>query len=966
MIVKAIYCKNFMRFSEFSLPSLPTKGIIGIFGENESGKSTIGEMLCFSLFGKTTEELIKWKTNECKVKVEFSIENHDYSVERAITRNNEEATLYDITNNYPIATGPKEVTDKICSLIGYGFKEFRYSIYIAQGELELIFSDSEERKIVLNNMLGIGKFEKTSNKVRNKCLEIKRNISSENDKLENKIKMLDDIQLKKKEAEMLTEKIDILEKQLYSKKKRAQEIKTILNKLEEGIAKREKLPALNQKVQIERDKLKLIEEQIEQLKQSISKINQIESEIATLENEKIEINQTKIPEIIRKLETFKGYELLKKKLEQREKNLEAKNERFNEIHSQLIKVKEMEQKIDKLESNLQMLNSVINTLVSKPNTINLLKESYLNITNLYNDILLLFLKEIQLVSHNEENLLNQLKKIDEKIKNNPKIELNEEKFYEIKKKISLYTKRKYAVLFSFIFIIILSVASTLTLSPSFLYLLLITPLLALLYNKFDRKIDNEKLEEYKFQEEENILNLTNINLEELRKEKENLISQIEKLRSESTEIKRKENLLKNASFKTIEDMENLLNLINSENFKFPTNFQNYLTNFIKEYKLLLSSIPNVNLQKIISQSEEALINDLTLKRDYINNELKELKRNIYIKDDLLREINFLLKEIESLQLITLNYRKELELYNTSENEALKLQEQKSDLIKRIKEIDEEIENKRHNIEYIQNEYERFGILEEKKKALIDSIDKNLQELYEIKSSLKEIELYESKLDDLKEEARQIETEIIDLSQMLAGAMGERKQLDFIIATIPQLKSEIIEIKQKITQLQKDFIIYEELEKRLIATSKDIKRRIIPQIEAYFSWILPKIIKDRYLKVRISDDFSIKVFSPERGSYIPLSNLSRGTIEQLLITLRLAFSKAVTTKSNMQFLFLDEPFTSFDTTRRDLFFELLKYLLEDFEQIFVISHLPKLEEKMSAFIVTSLEDEPQPVKVSWQI
>ncbi|HDY83028.1 MAG TPA: hypothetical protein ENH48_08765, partial [Halieaceae bacterium] len=53
MIINAVQAKNVLKYATLDLKDLPEKGIIAISGENESGKSTIGETVCFALFGRT-------------------------------------------------------------------------------------------------------------------------------------------------------------------------------------------------------------------------------------------------------------------------------------------------------------------------------------------------------------------------------------------------------------------------------------------------------------------------------------------------------------------------------------------------------------------------------------------------------------------------------------------------------------------------------------------------------------------------------------------------------------------------------------------------------------------------------------------------------------------------------------------------------------------------------------------------
>ncbi len=50
MLIGAIRAENFMRFSRLRIENLPQEGLIGIEGPNESGKTTVGEVLLFAFF----------------------------------------------------------------------------------------------------------------------------------------------------------------------------------------------------------------------------------------------------------------------------------------------------------------------------------------------------------------------------------------------------------------------------------------------------------------------------------------------------------------------------------------------------------------------------------------------------------------------------------------------------------------------------------------------------------------------------------------------------------------------------------------------------------------------------------------------------------------------------------------------------------------------------------------------------
>ena len=48
MIIHSINAKNVLKYETLDLQNLPEEGVIAISGFNESGKSTIGETICFA------------------------------------------------------------------------------------------------------------------------------------------------------------------------------------------------------------------------------------------------------------------------------------------------------------------------------------------------------------------------------------------------------------------------------------------------------------------------------------------------------------------------------------------------------------------------------------------------------------------------------------------------------------------------------------------------------------------------------------------------------------------------------------------------------------------------------------------------------------------------------------------------------------------------------------------------------
>ncbi|MES9990838.1 MAG: AAA family ATPase [Candidatus Thiodiazotropha sp.] len=147
MIINSIQANNVLKYAELNLEEIPPQGLIAISGPNESGKSTIGETVCFALFGRTFSldledlaKVIRWGETHCSALLEFTPrDGKRYRLDRFLDdAGNHSARLSlaasDI-NDEPIARGVEQVADKVYELIGYEFEEFVESFYLAQREI---------------------------------------------------------------------------------------------------------------------------------------------------------------------------------------------------------------------------------------------------------------------------------------------------------------------------------------------------------------------------------------------------------------------------------------------------------------------------------------------------------------------------------------------------------------------------------------------------------------------------------------------------------------------------------------------------------------------------------------------------------------------------------------------------------------------------------------------------------------
>lgn len=146
MIITGIKAENVLKYRSLDLQNLPQKGVIAISGKNESGKSTIGETVCFALFGRTfsldsdeLDKIVFWGGNGCSVSLTFRAgENNDhYHVERFLDKEGNHSARFSRVGeeDMPIARGVSGVADALYMVLGYDYEEFVDSFYLAQREI---------------------------------------------------------------------------------------------------------------------------------------------------------------------------------------------------------------------------------------------------------------------------------------------------------------------------------------------------------------------------------------------------------------------------------------------------------------------------------------------------------------------------------------------------------------------------------------------------------------------------------------------------------------------------------------------------------------------------------------------------------------------------------------------------------------------------------------------------------------
>lgn len=160
-------------YIDFQSPEFRSSSIFAIVGPTGSGKTTILDAICLSLYGrtprlkqisKTSNDLMSKHTGECFAEVCFISQKGRFrchwSQHRA--RKNAKGDLqpakHEIVNdagNTILATKLKEVQEKVIELTGMNFEQFSRSVLLAQGEFaRFLQATSNDRAPILEQITG--------------------------------------------------------------------------------------------------------------------------------------------------------------------------------------------------------------------------------------------------------------------------------------------------------------------------------------------------------------------------------------------------------------------------------------------------------------------------------------------------------------------------------------------------------------------------------------------------------------------------------------------------------------------------------------------------------------------------------------------------------------------------------------------------------------------------------------------
>jgi exonuclease SbcC len=326
--IKNLEWNNLFNYGEDnSIDFANTNGIVGIFGKNYSGKSSVIDALLWSMFNSISKnvrknvDIINQNKDDASTKVEIQIDEKLYSISREAEKYTrklygEETTeaktsvdfsVLDLTTDTTESLNGidrKETDANIRRVFGLVEDFLLTSMTSQHGSMQFINEGSTKRKEILSKFLDLELFEKKHKLAKNESAALKKSIKN----LESRDFGEEILQAEK-------EKI-LTEKELESKKEERKDIQKKIEVLQEELSELKVQAAVGPKTKwID---IREVEEQILSKKEMLEKIGTKQDEI----NKEIEKSEKVISQLLRTLEEY-DYESLqndKHKLEELNKD----------------------------------------------------------------------------------------------------------------------------------------------------------------------------------------------------------------------------------------------------------------------------------------------------------------------------------------------------------------------------------------------------------------------------------------------------------------------------------------------------------------------------------------------------------------------------------------------------------------------------------------------------------------------
>ena len=319
------------------------------------------------------------------------------------------------------------------------------------------------------------------------------------------------------------------------------------------------------------------------------------------------------------------------------------------------------------------------------------------------------------------------------------------------------------------------------------------------------------------------------------------------------------------------------------------------------------------LQEANEQLEKNLKNMFfTFDMNEVTEENYQKVIDIYNRKDSVKEnITVMIKSIEDLNLSLSKIDKEISFEEKRLNMILN-----SNNMKSIDEFKIRVER----FEYIKELKDKKAHCENFLSTVLGS-----QSFEELKQKTEKLNIYDIKEIDKKQHQLSIFKKIEEKNKLLIDINNLDKEIEHIesgVRNLAEVEEEIEFYEDKKSLFKEKIEVADIAAKKILEISDSIKGDFMPLLRKSISENFAYITGGKYREVNIDENMSITVKESDDDSRnIELDNLSGGTLDQLFLSLRISLSNILSGNQNIPVI-LDDSFVQYDSGRLKKSIEML--------------------------------------------
>jgi len=256
----------------------------------------------------------------------------------------------------------------------------------------------------------------------------------------------------------------------------------------------------------------------------------------------------------------------------------------------------------------------------------------------------------------------------------------------------------------------------------------------------------------------------------------------------------------------------------------------------------------------------------------------------------------------------------------------------------------EIQSLRKHVQELEgNIRENQGILKSFSREQLEKEKKELaRQMFIAQTALDDLKAFEASGEEVlkqEDEVKALERKVSELKveqQALKRVLEEER---FGQEDVAELEERIEFLERNAERLRMKLRAYEIIGQVLAEARQNVLTGISGEVDERIGVYFSQITEKKYGQVRLSrEDFSLQVFSPEKGDWInpDTEELSAGARDQLYLAARLALVDVVTGGNPLP-LILDDPLVHFDPFRRENTRNLLREVSKKHQVILLSCH-----------------------------